>query len=1303
MSGKHVTMLVRTLYRWCWGIAIILLVLLALYASLGRYYIQYLPDYSHHLGDYLQEEAGIDLALSGLTTDWTGLSPVLAAEQVVLHRQDQLAAKLVGARGKLGVVSGLVSRRSIDLLELQADRVELHLYETGDGHWQFAGYPLVSRESAAFDLVSLLLSVRSAEVRELALILHYADGEKADIWGQRLRLAGDASFRRLRGNLGIGESRPTRLIVELSGDPRSRDFRLSAHVSMEGSSFKTVAPLLGPYQALGDVRGSGEFWLQLSGRQQARWQGRLAIPELAVGSLWQSPQQLTDATLDFAGTLGDDRARIWFSELGFYWQGQYIDWAGAQLTLGLDSGDSLRLALPSLDLANSQARLLNAEALSPTLTDALTELAPQGRLRNLIVDIPLTEQATFAVSAELSSVVLQSWRNAPSIRGLSGYVEASAERGELSILADAIQLGLPGVYAEPLQFQELATRLAWSIEDDMLQLRSGRIRAHDRDSVLTGRLTLSLPLTPSEREPTMGLLVGGIDIGVDQREQYLPTLVGDGLRDWLTSSIRGGHVSQAAFLYQGSLRAGGQPTVQLVLDARDVKLDYHRDWPALQRANARLFLDGGRVSVHSDEALIFDDVELRDIDVSVDRPDEVVWLNIQARAESSVNSALRVVRESVLREQVGGSFDDWSGSGRVAAAIDLRIPLSPGAEPEARVDTRIQARHLTLENIGLQFRDISGPLVFDSARGLNGPDIQASLFGRPLAINITQTKGRPVRVNARGRVAAEDIRNWLQQPLLGFASGEADVNVDISAGADRVHLNASSDLFDVAIDLPEPLGKAAGTSRLLELQIPLSEPPPRIDLAIEQLGRLLIDLDERGQFAGSSFAFGAAPPSAPARDRFRVTGALDEARLSDWQAVLQRYQKFAGNELATEPLRIVVEDLSVLRLDAFGRVWQEVKLDADNREGDWQLALKSRRLQGEVILPAKMDTPITVALQRFNLPELPPVDIAATTTTLSGERLAPESVVSRLAALNPAQFPRVDFSVAELTIADAPLGHLAFSLRPLDNGAELRELRGNLRGLRLGVDNAPLHLRWTRGEAGDLSELRGPVAVADIGKVLENWQFDRVMESRSGHADLDLRWAAPPDLLSPRSLSGNLSMRFDNGRFLRGPETASGTLRMVGLLNFANIIRRLQFNFRDVFEKGIHYDRIRGAMQFNEGVMQIPEAIEIQGPSSSFKIRGSLNFHTDLTRMELLATLPVGSNLPWAAAFLGGLPAAVGVYVASKVFEEQVDKVSTLVYDVRGPWQQPELEFKRLFGDDSAPVGDGGESPAKSMRGKPGK
>lgn len=131
-------------------------------------------------------------------------------------------------------------------------------------------------------------------------------------------------------------------------------------------------------------------------------------------------------------------------------------------------------------------------------------------------------------------------------------------------------------------------------------------------------------------------------------------------------------------------------------------------------------------------------------------------------------------------------------------------------------------------------------------------------------------------------------------------------------------------------------------------------------------------------------------------------------------------------------------------------------------------------------------------------------------------------------------------------------------------------------------------------------------------------------------------------------------------------------------------------------------------MQLQDGVMRIPGAIAIDGPSSTFRISGSLDFNTDQTDMELLATLPVGSNLPWVAALISGLPVAVGVYIASKVFKEQVDRVSSIAYRVRGPWQNPDLQFKRLFGDavslespdsEADKLGRGGAADKKSREG----
>ena len=72
---KFVSKLFRILYRSGWALAVTVLVLLALYASAGRYFIQFLPDYSDRLVQLVKERTDADLTLSRPVAGWTGLSP----------------------------------------------------------------------------------------------------------------------------------------------------------------------------------------------------------------------------------------------------------------------------------------------------------------------------------------------------------------------------------------------------------------------------------------------------------------------------------------------------------------------------------------------------------------------------------------------------------------------------------------------------------------------------------------------------------------------------------------------------------------------------------------------------------------------------------------------------------------------------------------------------------------------------------------------------------------------------------------------------------------------------------------------------------------------------------------------------------------------------------------------------------------------------------------------------------------------------------------------------------------------------
>jgi hypothetical protein len=52
-------------------------------------------------------------------------------------------------------------------------------------------------------------------------------------------------------------------------------------------------------------------------------------------------------------------------------------------------------------------------------------------------------------------------------------------------------------------------------------------------------------------------------------------------------------------------------------------------------------------------------------------------------------------------------------------------------------------------------------------------------------------------------------------------------------------------------------------------------------------------------------------------------------------------------------------------------------------------------------------------------------------------------------------------------------------------------------------------------------------------------------------------------------------------------------------------------------------------------------------------------------------------------ALAGGLPAAVGVYIASKVLQKQVNSFTSVVYEISGSTSDPQVKFQRLFDTDS--------------------
>jgi uncharacterized protein YhdP len=123
----------------------------------------------------------------------------------------------------------------------------------------------------------------------------------------------------------------------------------------------------------------------------------------------------------------------------------------------------------------------------------------------------------------------------------------------------------------------------------------------------------------------------------------------------------------------------------------------------------------------------------------------------------------------------------------------------------------------------------------------------------------------------------------------------------------------------------------------------------------------------------------------------------------------------------------------------------------------------------------------------------------------------------------------------------------------------------------------------------------------------------------------------------------------------------------------------LQLDFSDVVGQNLAYNDVSGRFAFDQGVAQLVEPLQMQMPSGRMSMAGRFDLMQETLDGQLVATLPVATNLPWVGALMGGLPAALGVYLTGKVLERQVNRLSSISYSLSGDWDDIEVDVDKIF------------------------
>lgn len=1048
----------------------------------------------------------------------------------------------------------------------------------------------------------------------------------------------------------------------------------------------------------GDIDQAGNGAMRLASDRFAVSQPLLSVLGLAQGapsSPWRDMHWLLDldgdwvrrgsaseraqlaAALDILGTTGADgtaTARLtgWrLAEDGDHgpanYQGRVEAWtlasgdrtsttAGAFAIDGLGSSRWGATAwFPTLDLGPMLAPIAQMMGEDHPSGRWLAAVSPQGRMSDLAVHF---DADGVAIQGRGAEGALTGHKGVPSVDGLTFAVRGHGRALRLDVAGRDFGVAFPGHIPAAGLYQRGGGTLTFAFARPYIGVRTDDAWLATPQHRMDVALAVARPPDPAEVRVAAD---GRVDrLAIATAQGYLPLRLAPALREWLLTATRDGELEAGRVLYRGHAQTRGVlplRNLELAATVRGASLDYHPDWPPASRFNGALEVTAKETRA-TGTARAFD-IDLDAVAVRAGRRAERVAVELQGGTDLARLFAF--VRETPVRDSMSFLADAWSGHGGARFKADLEVPiggatLRPG---DIQLDLTLEGATLDLPDLELRFEDLHKNVAFAYPATLAGISSDGLLFGTPAHIAI-DSDAEAMRFSLSGSATAANVYHVLGIDDLGIASGGFDFNaaLTIFTATDRApELHLTSDLVGLAVALPAPLGKAADEARPLETLLQfLSKRPGQAAGAGQDTVAVSASYGDASGWLhvgdgidGGAVGIGAPVPMVDATaGRVVLGGGIGTVTAAELEALLQgagdgvdwELRDFQVGQLALDK---VAFDALVVNAHAVG---QEMAMDVDGpalratakRQGDapWQLDIE------RLLLPAASS-------------EADPL---------------PTDLLARLVA--------ADVVIQQVAAGDEDYGTWRFRLRPEGDGVAILDLAADVRGLRLEAAGDGERAFWS--PAG--TRFQGRASAGNLQEVLPQWGFAESVVSEQFSAAGDLHWPGSPLHFDLAHLTGEAKLELTKGSFV---DVAPSGTRIMSLINFSTIVKRMSLDFSDVFGRGVAFERVLADLAVEDGLVTFAKPGEIIGTGSSFLVTGTVDLDAGDLNNELVVTLPLlTGNLPWYAAFLAfSNPAgAAGVWLGRQVFKDQLRRLSSGKYRIGGTYDEPQVEFVSIFDND---------------------
>ncbi|SDS55236.1 YhdP family protein [Pseudomonas prosekii] len=1265
----RLTRILAALTRWGLGLCALVLVLMALYVSLGRELTPLVAEYRADIETKATEALGMPLQIGALEGNWSGFAPILLAHDVTVGAGTN-ALRLDNVRVVPNLWASLLARE-VRIAHLELNGLKISLKEGADGKWALEGLPV--KDDQPLDPEQLLKRMQMVEqlsVLDSQVTLQPLDHPPLTFTYVGLNLKTGASRQRLDARLTLPDGQPVAMSLRTRVRANAwKDGKADAYVSLPQSDWSKWLPeRLTQQWNFSELKAGGEVWLNWGEGTVQSAAIRLNAPQLKGAYAERKPIQINNLALNAYFQRSTEGALLTLDSLSMNlgdtrWE------THLQIKQSVASGteqELWHLQADRLDLT-PLTPLINALGPLPQgVATAVEKLKVTGALRNVLLDMRpyATDDSKFSFAANLERVGFDAYHGAPAARNVSGSISGDLGHGELRMDSKDFVLHLDPIFAKPWQYIQANARLTWKLDKEGFTLVAPYLKVLGEEGKIAGDFLIRLHFDRSQ-EDYMDLRVGLVEGDGKYTAKYLPTVLSPALDEWLRTAILKGAVEEGFFQYQGSLNHGAADTarsISLFFKVHDAELAFQPGWPHISKVSGDVFIEDSGVRILASKGQLLD-TQVRDVYVNIPHAPagQNVHMFLDGAFAGGLGDGLKILQQAPIG--TAETFAGWEGEGDLQGKLKLDIPLAKGDQPNILVDFKTAKARLKLAEPSLELTQLKGDFRFDSNKGLSGQNISARAFDKPVTAQIF-ADGSPgkldTRVAASGQVEVKKLTDWLAvtQPLP--VSGTVPYQLQLNLNGADSQLIVSSNLQGVAVDLPAPFGMAADVGRDTVFRMTLQGPERRYWVTYGDLANFTF-ASPPGNFAdgrGELF-LGAGNAVLPASKGLRISGVLSELDVGPWKALADKY---AGQDPGGSAKQLLSgADFKVGKLSGIGTTLDQASVQLNRKPSVWALQLDSQQVKGSATIPDAKAAPIAINLQYVKLPAPDPT------------ALADENSPDPLVDVDPTKIPALDITINQLFQGNDLVGAWSLKVRPTAKGIALNTLDMGLKGILLQGSGG-----WEGAPGATNSWYKGRISGKNLADVLKGWGFAPSVTSEEFHMDVDGRWPGSPAWVATKRFSGSLDASLNKGQFVE-VEGSAQALRVFGLLNFNSIGRRLRLDFSDLFGKGLSYDRVKGLLVASNGVYVTREPILMTGPSSNIELNGTLNLVEDKVDAKLLVTLPVTNNLPIAALIVGAPAIGGALFLIDKLIGDRVARFASVKYTVKGPWKEPKITFEKPF------------------------